>query len=60
MDPETRVDYLLSFLRPHFVKGTQVIYLYNMVQFMRVRRSHRLAETDHQVCTSQTMSSRNL
>eukprot|EP00975_Prorocentrum_lima_P013697 2913626-Prorocentrum_lima.AAC.1 len=38
MDPETGVDYFLSFLRPHFVDGTQVAYLYRMVQFMRVPR----------------------
>eukprot|EP00975_Prorocentrum_lima_P002116 458795-Prorocentrum_lima.AAC.1 len=30
LEPETDVDYFLSFLRPHFVNGSPTIYLYRM------------------------------
>ena len=37
-EKETGVEYFLSTLRPHFVKGVQSVFLHRLFQFMRMRR----------------------
>ena len=43
-DPETGVEYLLSTLRPFFVKDLQSVFLYRFFQLLRCSRG----QTDHQ------------
>ena len=43
-DPETGVEYLLSTLRPFFVKDLQSVFLYRFFQLLRCNRG----QTDHQ------------
>ena len=35
---KTGVEYFLNFLRPHFVKGVQNVYLFRLFQWMKMRR----------------------
>ena len=37
-DPNHGVNYFKRFLRPHFIKGTQNVFLYRFKQFMKYNR----------------------
>ena len=37
-DPVEGVNYFKRFLRPHFIKGAQTVFLYRLMQFMKQNR----------------------
>ena len=37
-DPNGGVNYFKRFLRPHFIKGAQIVFLYRFMQFMKYNR----------------------
>ena len=37
-DPSDGVNYFERFLRPHFIKGAQNVFLYRFMQFMKLNR----------------------
>ena len=37
-DPNDGVNYFKRFLRPHFIKGAQNVFLYRFMQFMKYNR----------------------
>jgi len=40
-DPNAGVRYLLNFLRPHFVKGGQSVFLWRLFAFFKAHRGHQ-------------------
>jgi hypothetical protein len=40
-DPNAGVRYLLNFLRPHFVKGVQSVFLWRLFAFFKAHRGHQ-------------------